>query len=59
VENTESAVRHMGEGLRWSEDFAQSVIARSVDLGLVVRRGEQLLLTALGRETARDVLSRS
>jgi manganese/zinc/iron transport system permease protein len=59
AELTESAVRHMGEGLRWTEDFAQSVIAHALDSGLITRRGEQLLLTALGRETAREVLSRA
>jgi manganese/zinc/iron transport system permease protein len=59
AENTESAVRHMGEGLRWSDEFAKGVIAQSMDLGLITRAGEQLMLTALGRETAREVLSRS
>jgi manganese/zinc/iron transport system permease protein len=59
AENTESAIQHMGEGLRWSEEFAQSVIAHGIDDGLIRRAGEQLMLTALGRETAREVLSRS
>ncbi|MDQ3023515.1 MAG: metal ABC transporter permease [bacterium] len=59
VESTESAVRHMGEGLRWSDGFAQGVISHSLDSGLIQRVGEQLSLTGLGRETAREVLTRT
>jgi manganese/zinc/iron transport system permease protein len=58
-ESSESAVRHMGEGLRWSGEFANAVIAHALDDGLIERASGQLMLTPLGRETARELMSRS
>jgi manganese/zinc/iron transport system permease protein len=58
-ESSESAVLHMGEGLRWDAHFAGEAIAHAIDAGLVERRGELLALTELGRETARETLVRS
>jgi manganese/zinc/iron transport system permease protein len=58
-EQVESAVQHVGEGLHWSDAFAAGVIAQAQDAGLIQRDADQLSLTRLGRETARDMLGRS
>jgi hypothetical protein len=46
----------MGDGLGWTPAFSSAVIAHSIDDGFVEREGEQLLLTELGREAARQTL---
>jgi len=56
AESSENAVRHMGEGLSWSARFASAVIAAGLDEELIRREGELLVLTDLGRETARQTL---
>ncbi|MCC7476846.1 metal ABC transporter permease [bacterium] len=58
-ELSESAVQHMGEGLDWSPAFSSEALAHAQDAGLLVRRGDLLELTELGRETARETLGRA
>ncbi len=59
AELSESAVRHMGEGLNWSARFAAEALSHAQDAGLLLRNGELLELTELGRESAREALGRS
>jgi manganese/zinc/iron transport system permease protein len=52
----ENVVGALRGHLRWSEAKAQQVLVRSLDQGLVVRRGDSLGLTPKGREVAREIL---
>ena len=53
-EAEESEVGHIDRHLRWDPLLAHRVLAYSQSRRLVTRKGNQLRLTALGRETARD-----
>ncbi|MDT8896016.1 metal ABC transporter permease [Halomonas sp. I1] len=53
VENVTQALR---EHLLWDGAKASWVVERSCDEGLIERRGEVLMLTATGREMAREIL---
>jgi manganese/zinc/iron transport system permease protein len=52
----ENVVRALHEHLRWSERKAERVVARSLRLGLVLRDGVKLDLTAKGRQLALELL---
>jgi manganese/zinc/iron transport system permease protein len=51
---TESRVDHLSDHLRWSANFAQQVVARATERGLVQPAGEVLVLTESGRRLARE-----
>jgi hypothetical protein len=48
----------MGAHMRWGAVFAGQVIRRATAQGLVVRAGDALSLTPLGRETAHRAMVR-
>lgn len=53
----ESRVGHLHEHLRWDPGFADRVVARALNHGLVVRAGDdRLALTSSGRATARRAM---
>ena len=54
----ECSVDHMGAHMRWGAVFAGQVIRRATAQGLVVRAGDALSLTPLGRETAHRAMVR-
>lgn len=58
VEQTESAVAHLSEELRWTTAFAQRTVERAVRSGLVTRSDDQLSLTEAGRIMAESSLQR-
>ncbi|MBN1486636.1 MAG: metal ABC transporter permease [Anaerolineae bacterium] len=58
-EERESALSHMGEHMRWAEDFAQKVARWSVTNGMVTRVNGHLQLTSYGREIARRAMVRT
>jgi manganese/zinc/iron transport system permease protein len=58
-EAEESEVGHIDRHLRWDPLLAHRVLAYSQARRLVTRQGNQLRLTPLGRETARDVIART
>ena len=58
-EQEESEVGHIDRHLRWDPLLARRVLAYSQSRRLVTRAGNQLRLTPLGRETARDVIART
>jgi manganese/zinc/iron transport system permease protein len=54
----ESRVRHLHEHLRWQPEFAERVVRRAVDHGLVTHLdADRLALTADGRASAREAMS--
>ncbi|HSV86166.1 MAG TPA: hypothetical protein VLH85_06300, partial [Levilinea sp.] len=48
----ETGLAHMNEHLRWSPEFADQVIQRSRQAGIVQSRGSRLELTEIGRKRA-------
>ena len=54
----ECSIDHMGAHMRWGAAFAGQVIRRAAAQGLVVRAGDALSLTPLGRETALKAMMR-
>lgn len=54
----EASVAHLGFHMRWADGFAKQVVRRALDRGWVERAGQALLLTPLGRETARRAMVR-
>lgn len=54
----ESEIGHAGAHMRWPPSFAQGVVGRATDDGLLTRSGDQLVLTEKGRESARRAMER-
>lgn len=54
----ESAIAHLGEELRWTDQVRDEAIGRAVQAGLIARANGQLALTDNGRAIAREVLAR-
>lgn len=52
----ESRVDRLHRHLRWEEDFISHVVRGATRRGLVITRGEELLLTDQGRDAARRAL---
>lgn len=52
----ENVVRALQDHLRWDAAKADRVLVRSLDQSLVLRDGNLLRLTPMGREVARDIL---
>ncbi len=52
----ESAVAHLRQELRWAPSFADQVVRRVVERGLVARTNGHLALTAQGRIQAQELL---
>ncbi len=48
----ESRVTHLGQHLRWSPEFAGRIVQEGVKTGVLLRQGELLRLTDLGRALA-------
>ena len=57
-EVTESTLAHLRAHMRWDEAFARRAVRWAVAHDLVKRSGEQLKLTPLGRERAKQVMVR-
>ncbi|MBM3449611.1 MAG: metal ABC transporter permease [Armatimonadetes bacterium] len=55
---TESAIAHLGEGLRWSPALAQRVQRWAIRAGFVEQSRERLVLTERGRDVALRALER-
>lgn len=53
---SEARIEHMSEHMRWEPAFAQGVVRRALDNGLVEQRGHRLQLTDLGRDRAGQAL---
>jgi manganese/zinc/iron transport system permease protein len=54
----ENRVEHLSEHLRWAPTFATQVVRRAERQGIVGRSNGHLVLTADGRERARDAIVR-
>ena len=58
-ESDENTVSNLtGPHMKWKEGFADRVVQLSVKEGLIQRKGNDLALTPLGRETARAIMFR-
>ncbi|GAB4266716.1 MAG: metal ABC transporter permease [Candidatus Promineifilaceae bacterium] len=57
VESEECRIEHLTEHLRWPHDFADNIVKRAQNEGLVVRRDAFLQLTAAGRMRAEEALT--
>lgn len=55
--DVESRVVHLREHMRWDENFSEQVVQRSVNQRWVERQNGHLVLTELGRERARQIMS--
>jgi len=53
----ESRETHLREHLRWAPRFAERVVESALEHGLVLRHGENLVLTNAGREAARSAMA--
>jgi manganese/zinc/iron transport system permease protein len=53
----ENRVTHLGEHLRWPQEWAGQIVRQSVDAGLVRQEGDHLSLTPAGRERAKQGLN--
>jgi manganese/zinc/iron transport system permease protein len=54
----ESRIQHLHEHLRWEETFAERVVQRALENGVVVREGDdRLSLTPGGREVAQRAMA--
>jgi manganese/zinc/iron transport system permease protein len=54
----ESSLAHMGFHMRWSAGFADQVVQRAVNEGLMERTKDEVRLTERGRETAQQAVVR-
>ena len=54
----ENRVGHLGEHLRWDDEFAARVVRGAERRGLVVRDADALTLTETGRALAREAVTR-
>jgi manganese/zinc/iron transport system permease protein len=54
----ESSMRHLGESLRWNDDFRERAVAGAAERGLVTRHDGRLTLTDAGRDLARRAVVR-
>ncbi len=54
----ENQVGHLGQHLRWDPAFAEQVVRRAVVAEFIQRQGHHLFLTELGRQVARQAMSR-
>jgi manganese/zinc/iron transport system permease protein len=52
----ERRVEHLSEHVHWEHDFAEGVVKRAQQSGLVSRRGNELSLTDMGRLRAQEAL---
>jgi manganese/zinc/iron transport system permease protein len=57
-EEEESHVRHLQDDLKWEPKYAQKVVASGIRNGLLLKSGNQLSLTPLGKETVRSLMNR-
>ncbi|MCA9404660.1 MAG: metal ABC transporter permease [Candidatus Omnitrophica bacterium] len=58
AEESESVVKHMNEHMLWNDEYTSEAIAQGLKDGLLKRDGNRLSLTKLGREKAKNSLSR-
>lgn len=58
ADETEHIVSHMNEHMLWENQYTSEVIAQSIQAGLIQKEGDRLMLTPLGREQAREALSK-
>ena len=58
AEEAERVVSHMNEHMLWSDDYTSEAIAQAIQDGMVKKTGNKLSLTDLGREKAKDILSK-
>jgi len=58
AEESERVVQHMNEHMLWTDDYTSEAIAQGLKDGLIRRDGNKLSLTELGREKAKNSLSR-
>jgi manganese/zinc/iron transport system permease protein len=54
----ESSYDHLGKHMRWTDDFAGTVVAKAQRRDLINREGDLLHLTEQGRKLARETLVR-
>ena len=59
AEDAERVVSHMNDHMLWGNDFTSEVIAQSLEEGLIKKSGNKLSLTALGREKAKNIISKN
>ena len=57
AEAEECALAHLPTHLRWKPGFTAAVIQRAEEAGWVIREGERLRLTEVGRQAAREALA--
>lgn len=58
AEDTERVVDHMNDHMLWNKDYTSEAIAQSIKEGLVRKEGDKLSLTPLGREKAKNSISK-
>ncbi len=58
AEDTERIVSHMNEHMLWDTQYTSEVIAQSIQDGLIRKTGDKLSLTPLGREKAKESISK-
>ena len=57
-EEEESDIWQLTGHLNWNKKYSRRVLATGIREGIFVRDGSQLLLTSLGRETARSLMNK-
>ncbi len=57
-EEQESHVRHLQDDLKWAPKYAKKVVASGIRNGLLLKTGNHLRLTPLGKETVRSLMNR-
>jgi len=58
AEEAERVVNHMNDHMLWSENYTSEAIAQAIGEGLLKKEGNRLSLTSLGREKAKNILSK-
>jgi manganese/zinc/iron transport system permease protein len=58
AEETERVVSHMNEHMLWNDDYSSEAIAQCIEKGLIKKEGNKLSLTSLGREKAKNIISK-
>lgn len=58
AEEAERVVSHMNDHMLWNDDYTSEAIAQGIQEGLIKKQGNKLSLTPLGREKAKNIISK-
>lgn len=58
AEEAEHIVGHMQDHMSWNKEYTSEVIAQCIQEGLIRKQGNQLSLTAYGREKAKSMMEK-